>query len=120
TSVALLRDQTERAMARYGPLSENLLRKAAAAANRVHELLAGPGNRPTSAAELSAALELFPKLRLQGLVLRQVAAVYAALRVQLTHALEEIGLCRQRLTTQAKALRVEDSQDRTTGGVTYL
>src|SRR5206468_211754 len=72
-------------------------------------------------AELSAALEVFPKLRLQGLILRQVAAVYANLRVQLTHALDEIGLCRQHLLARARLLRTEDEHDRVTGAVSgYL
>jgi len=116
-----LRDATERALAHVGPLSENLLRKAAAAADRVHGLLTGPHTRPTAPAELSTALEAFPKLRLQGLVLRQVAAVYAALRVQLTHALDEIGLCRQHLLARARVLRTEDEHDRVTGAISgYL
>jgi hypothetical protein len=116
-AVAMLRDATERALAHVGPLSENLLRKAAAAADRVHGLLTGPHTRPTAPAELSTALEAFPKLRLQGSVLRQVAAVYAALRVQLTHALDEISLCRQHLLARARILRTEDEHDRVTGVV---
>ncbi|HTK76799.1 MAG TPA: tubulin-like doman-containing protein, partial [Gemmataceae bacterium] len=120
-AMAMLRDATERALAHTGPLSENLLRKAAAAADRVHGLLTVPHTRPTAPAELSTALEAFPKLRLQGLILRQVAAVYAALRVQLTHALDEIGLCRQHLLSRARALRTEDEHDRVTGAVSgYL
>jgi hypothetical protein len=110
-AVSHLRDHTERALVRYGPMSENLLRKAAGAAERVYELMSGPATRPTAAAELSAALEMFPKLRLQGLVMRQVAAVYGALRVQLAHALEEMALCRRQLEAAAAALRAEDEQD---------
>src|SRR5205823_7107545 len=55
--------------------------------------------------ELADALKYFPRWRYQGLVLKQVAAVYAALRGQLAEELHEVGLCRGQLTAALTAVQ---------------
>src|SRR5262249_30798812 len=87
----VLRGRVERALAHCGPLGEEWLRKSAQANARIHTLLAGP-HSGGGGAEVAEALRLYPRWRYQGLVLRQVVAVYGSLRGQLDDELGEVAL----------------------------
>jgi serine/threonine protein kinase len=94
-AVRLLAEQLDRALAHAGPAADERFRKADAARS--------------SAADPAEAVRSYPRLRYQGLLMRQVAAVYAVLRGQVADELAEVGLCRTRLVAVLDALRVEQT-----------
>lgn len=111
-AVALLRDGVERAQTHFAPLGDEWLRKASQASARVHALLGGLQPRRAAPNELGDALTLLPRWRLQGLVLKAVSAVYAALREPLDAAPVEIGACRRQVEDALTALRSRDEAQR--------
>jgi serine/threonine protein kinase len=110
TAIRLLHDSIERALAHFGPLADEWLRKSAQASARVHALLASGLRRPVT--DLAEAARLYPRWRFQGLLYRQVAAIYRALRSQLTDELNEVGLCRALLSRVLATLKARDESDR--------
>jgi hypothetical protein len=88
-AVRLLTEAVARSLSHVSPAADEWLRKADVA-------------RKASGAE---AVQTFPRCRYQGLLLRQVAAVYTALRPQMADQVGEVALCRTRLTAALENLR---------------
>jgi hypothetical protein len=122
----------EQVLEHHEPLVKELHERAAAAYGRLHTLLetSGISAQPTSnwltpfsrkppaaasvpAAELVELLRSFVKCRYQGMVLRQVTALYVSLRGQLSDQIREVGYCRQRLV---ELLDLLEDEARTRGG----
>jgi hypothetical protein len=92
--VRLLAEQLDRALAHAGPAADERFRQADAARS--------------SAADPVETVRTYPRRRYQGLLMRQVAAVYAVLRGQVADELAEVGLCRTRLVAVLDALRADE------------
>jgi hypothetical protein len=99
-AVRLLGDTVERFHVHVGAAADGWQRKADVA----------------RAAGGDEAVQSFPRYRYQGLVLRQVAAVYAALRRQLADQLAELGLCRTRLAAVQETIRSDSGWPATQSG----
>ena len=63
------------------------------------------GARKPAAAEVGEALKAYPLARIESLVLRALARVYASVSTQLSDQLREIRFCRQRLEEMMSRLR---------------
>ncbi len=100
-AVRLLAEQLDRALAHAGPAADERWRQADAAR--------------LSAGAPAEAVRSYAWRRFQGLLLRQVAAMYGVLRGQVADQFAEIGLCRERLVAVLGALRVEEAVDQPTG-----
>jgi eukaryotic-like serine/threonine-protein kinase len=96
-AVRILAERIERTLAHIGSAADELRRKADDARS----------------ADPSAAA----RQRFQGLIMRQVAAIYGVLRSQIADQLAEIGLCRTRLAAVSAALRAEGQDEKPTSGL---
>jgi hypothetical protein len=88
-AVRLLIEGVEQSLAHVGPAADGWLRRADSARQAGGDV----------------GLRSYPRWRYQGLLLRQIAAVYVALRRQLADQIAELGLCRTRLVAMLDAVK---------------
>jgi hypothetical protein len=103
TAIRLLGESIERALAHFSPLADEWLRKGADA----HARLRARRDTADATGQPGDTLPVadFGTWRVQGMVYRQVAAIYTALRAQLVDQSREVALCRTKLTAVLTAVR---------------
>jgi len=102
----------------HEPLCKELGQRAYDTFLRAHQLLDGldrntisRGKAPAVAAEIHQLFNVYPKLRYQFLILRQMARGYISLRGNLSDELREVGFCRARLGELLNAYETPTSTD---------
>jgi hypothetical protein len=118
TAIRLLGESIERALAHFSPLADEWLRKGADAHARLR------ARRDTADATGPPAdtqpVADFGTWRVQGMVYRQVAAIYTALRAQLVDQAREVALCRTKLTAVLTAVRAGQPAEEPTADARLL